>query len=107
MDSENRLWRFQKPEWLNNSTVRTAGVYVSGALVRSPSDFSKNSIIRLTRRGLVLTRLLLPHRRLRLQRQSQKRLKRACEIRRLDSRHLFCVGHVGYQLHREIASECR
>ncbi|OKL57020.1 UPF0220 protein [Talaromyces atroroseus] len=32
MESENRLWRFTKPEWLNNSTVRTAGVYTSGAL---------------------------------------------------------------------------
>ncbi|KAL2785676.1 hypothetical protein BJX66DRAFT_342854 [Aspergillus keveii] len=33
MDSEsNRLWRFHKPEWLNNSTVRNAGVYASGAL---------------------------------------------------------------------------
>ncbi|EEA18964.1 Vacuolar protein sorting-associated protein 68 [Talaromyces marneffei ATCC 18224] len=32
MESENRLWRFQKPEWLNNSTLRTTGVYVSGAL---------------------------------------------------------------------------
>lgn len=37
MESETRLWRFQKPEWLNNSTIRTAGVYVSGALVRLPS----------------------------------------------------------------------
>ncbi|CBF70956.1 hypothetical protein BDV09DRAFT_187749 [Aspergillus tetrazonus] len=30
--SENRLFRFSKPEWLNNSTVRNAGVYTSGAL---------------------------------------------------------------------------
>jgi hypothetical protein len=32
--SSNRLFRFSKPEWLNNSAVRNAGVYTSGALVR-------------------------------------------------------------------------
>lgn len=31
--SNNRLFRFSKPEWLNNSAVRNTGVYVSGALV--------------------------------------------------------------------------
>jgi hypothetical protein len=31
--SNNRLFRFSKPEWLNNSAVRNGGVYVSGALV--------------------------------------------------------------------------
>jgi len=30
--SENRLWRFSKPEWLSNSNVRSAGVYTAGAL---------------------------------------------------------------------------
>ncbi|GFF53869.1 vacuolar protein sorting-associated protein 68 [Aspergillus udagawae] len=30
--SNNRLFRWSKPEWLNNSTVRNAGVYTSGAL---------------------------------------------------------------------------
>ncbi|CEO58374.1 Vacuolar protein sorting-associated protein 68 [Penicillium brasilianum] len=30
--SSNRLFRFPKPEWLNNSAVRNAGVYTSGAL---------------------------------------------------------------------------
>lgn len=33
MDSNNRLFRWSKPEWLNNNTVRNAGVYTSGALV--------------------------------------------------------------------------
>ncbi|QKX60020.1 uncharacterized protein TRUGW13939_07162 [Talaromyces rugulosus] len=32
MESESRLWRFSKPEWLNNSAIRTTGVYTSGAL---------------------------------------------------------------------------
>lgn len=32
----NRLFRFSKPEWLNNSAVRNAGVYTSGALVSNP-----------------------------------------------------------------------
>jgi hypothetical protein len=31
--SNNRLFRFSKPEWLNNSAVRNGGVYVAGALV--------------------------------------------------------------------------
>ncbi|KAJ5934020.1 Vacuolar protein sorting-associated protein 68 [Penicillium verhagenii] len=30
--SSNRLFRFSKPEWLNNAAVRNTGVYVSGAL---------------------------------------------------------------------------
>ncbi|KAL1981306.1 hypothetical protein VTN96DRAFT_2799 [Rasamsonia emersonii] len=30
--SDNRLWRFSKPEWLNNSNIRIAGVYSAGAL---------------------------------------------------------------------------
>ncbi|KAJ5519116.1 hypothetical protein LT330_008280 [Penicillium expansum] len=30
--SSNRLFRFSKPEWLNNSAVRNGGVYVAGAL---------------------------------------------------------------------------
>lgn len=48
---------------------------------------------------VVLTWLLLPHRRLRLQRQSPKRLRGTCEIRRLDSRYLFCARHASHQLH--------
>jgi hypothetical protein len=32
-NSSNRLFRFSKPEWLNNSAVRNGGVYVAGALV--------------------------------------------------------------------------
>lgn len=35
--SNNRLFRFSKPEWLNNSAVRNTGVYVSGALVSRPT----------------------------------------------------------------------
>lgn len=31
--SNTRLFRFGKPEWLNNSTLRSVGVYTSGALV--------------------------------------------------------------------------
>lgn len=34
--SNSRLFRFSKPEWLNNSSVRTAGVYTSGALASFP-----------------------------------------------------------------------
>ena len=31
--SEHRLFRFQKPQWLNSPNTRTAGVYLAGALV--------------------------------------------------------------------------
>jgi len=30
--SEERLWKFRKPEWLNSATARGAGVYGAGAL---------------------------------------------------------------------------
>ncbi|KAH8821491.1 hypothetical protein F5884DRAFT_768055 [Xylogone sp. PMI_703] len=30
--SEERLWKFRRPEWLNNTAVRSAGVYAAGAL---------------------------------------------------------------------------
>lgn len=30
-----KLWRFSKPEWLNSTSARTAGVYAAGALVRA------------------------------------------------------------------------
>jgi len=31
--SEERLWKFRKPEWMNSATARGAGVYGAGALV--------------------------------------------------------------------------
>lgn len=31
--SEERLWKFRKPEWMNSATARSAGVYGAGALV--------------------------------------------------------------------------
>lgn len=34
MSTSGRLWRFPKPEWLNSTSTRTAGVYLAGALVR-------------------------------------------------------------------------
>lgn len=33
MTTSGRLWRFPKPEWLNSTSTRTAGVYLAGALV--------------------------------------------------------------------------
>ncbi|KAK6595719.1 hypothetical protein H4I96_10038 [Botrytis cinerea] len=30
--SEERLWKFRKPEWMNSATAKGAGVYASGAL---------------------------------------------------------------------------
>lgn len=37
MDNSNRLFRFPKPAWLNSANTRTAGVYIAGALVRTPA----------------------------------------------------------------------
>jgi len=31
--SEERLWKFRKPEWMNSAVARSAGVYAAGALV--------------------------------------------------------------------------
>ncbi|KLJ07792.1 hypothetical protein EMPG_16735 [Blastomyces silverae] len=31
-DSDNRLFRFTKPQWLSSANARTAGIYSSGAL---------------------------------------------------------------------------
>lgn len=33
-DDNNRLFVFSRPHWLNNANTRTAGIYLSGALVR-------------------------------------------------------------------------
>ncbi|PQE13852.1 UPF0220 domain protein [Rutstroemia sp. NJR-2017a WRK4] len=30
--SEERLWKFRKPEWMNSATAKGAGVYTAGAL---------------------------------------------------------------------------
>lgn len=35
--SEERLFKFRRPEWLNSVYARNAGVYSSGALVSFPS----------------------------------------------------------------------
>jgi hypothetical protein len=51
---EERLWKFRKPEWMNSSTARSAGVYAAGALVRFVS-----CVLRL-RLSLVLLLHLLP-----------------------------------------------
>lgn len=32
--SEDRLWKFRRPEWLNSVWARNAGVYAAGGLVR-------------------------------------------------------------------------
>jgi len=32
MSTEERLWKFKRPEWLNSAAVRSAGVYTAGGL---------------------------------------------------------------------------
>lgn len=41
--SEERLWKFRKPEWLNSVYARNAGVYSAGALVSSPEHHRPRS----------------------------------------------------------------
>jgi len=48
--SSNRLFRFSKPEWLNNSAVRNTGVYISGALVSSPCTPQPPEITQVSRK---------------------------------------------------------
>lgn len=38
--ADHRLFRFQRPQWLNSPNARTAGVYLAGALVRTLQDQS-------------------------------------------------------------------
>jgi hypothetical protein len=58
--SSQRLFRFPKPAWLNSATTRTAGVYLSGALVQAPHPM-RVAPITLTQLA-VFPRLLLLHR---------------------------------------------
>lgn len=51
---------------------------------------------------IVLSRILLPHRRRGLLAQLAQRLRRPCEVRRLDPWDLLVVGHAGDQLDREV-----
>lgn len=37
--SEERLWKFRRPEWMNSSLARSAGVYGAGALVGYDSSY--------------------------------------------------------------------
>jgi len=38
--SEERLWKFRKPEWMNSAATRSAGVYAAGGLVRIALSFA-------------------------------------------------------------------
>jgi hypothetical protein len=31
--SEERLWKFRRPEWMNTAAARSVGVYTAGGLV--------------------------------------------------------------------------
>jgi hypothetical protein len=41
--SEERLWKFRKPEWLNSVYARNAGVYSAGALVSAQASHPARS----------------------------------------------------------------
>ncbi len=46
---EERLWKFRRPEWLNNAWARGAGVYAAGAIVRPSSRPSSRAGFRQLR----------------------------------------------------------
>jgi len=103
MDSE-RLWRFRKPQWLNNATTRLASVYLSGGLVCSPLPHERPDKTTDKSRSHVLIRSvctlgILYHRRRRLLQILTQRLLVPCHLRRLDPSHLLYLGHAGHQLH--------
>ena len=56
--SEHRLFRFQKPQWLNSPNTRTAGVYLAGALVSRHLPSHSSLSITLPQRRPQLTRRL-------------------------------------------------
>ena len=95
--SENRLFRWSKPDWLNNSTIRNTGVYTAGALVLPAPYLPRTQLTQP-----VLPRLLLPRRRSRLLPQLAQRLNRARAIRRLDTGDLLGAGDASDQLDREV-----
>lgn len=63
--SSNRLFRFSKPEWLNNSAVRNGGVYIAGALVSPDAPISRPTTPcqDAANDPIVRRRILLPNRR--------------------------------------------
>lgn len=123
--SEERLWKFRKPEWLNSATARSLGVYASGALVCLPAIQvlvplaecwascvyvqAVMGMVRLLLRtfcanmvpySLVLHVLLLHARCLALLCLCAERLGSADPhlIHRLATAHLFVPGHAHHQL---------
>ena len=56
--SEERLWKFRKPEWMNSATGRSAGVYGAGALVCLIPSHRSISLVRCSTSHLSLA---LPH----------------------------------------------
>lgn len=45
MDSDNRLFRFPKPQWINSANTRTAGIYLAGGLVSiTPTSIVEYSV---------------------------------------------------------------
>lgn len=50
--SEERLWKFRKPEWLNSVYARNAGVYSAGALV-SAQNVAPHEEVRMARGDFV------------------------------------------------------
>lgn len=103
METE-RLFRFNKPEWMNSANTRTAGVYVAGALV-CPSHLSPFTDImtvkpsqakfKLTLDSPVLPRPLLPPRRLFLLPLQPQRVCRTHPFHRLDPGYLFGAWNAG------------
>lgn len=103
--SEDRLWKFRKPEWMHSAWARNAGVYAAGGLVclffSPPPPVAafrhSNSTVCVKP---VLPSLLHPPRRRRLV-QARQPLGRARHVYRLAAPALFVPGHAHHQFRRE------
>lgn len=120
--SEDRLWKFRRPEWLNSIWARNAGVYAAGAFVRDfipsitnslgfffllcfaiprPYDLAPKPIRRLANAPCsippVLARLLHPPRLRRVVQIRTKRFRPTRDLRRLAALHLLEPGHAHHQ----------
>ena len=112
--SNNKLFRFPKPEWLNTPNTRTAGVYLAGALVHPPLSTMLTLPLHgalehhctishgapLTGSyGLVFPWILLLHRRLHLLPFQSQWQRRPHQFRGLDTGHLLGAWNAGHQFH--------
>ena len=94
--SSERLFRFQKPAWMNSATTRTAGVYLAGALV---NWVSPSAVVSADNLQTVLSGFLFLRRRCHLLALEPQWLHCTYQLCRLDTGNMLCAGNAGHQQH--------